>query len=120
MEGHDSELHIQLRGDLVYSLGVVSRSRDYVLGSPSAIMLRLALQALECEQRSPCHRADFAPLLKPRHPELLAQHPMSHKVCLLGWQERALSQICVSFGVAPPTNFLVVFPLASHSFHTCT
>lgn len=58
MEGHDSELHIQLRGDLVYSLGSISRSLALVLSveagmmfSPSAIMLRLALQALQSGSR---------------------------------------------------------------------
>ena len=42
MEGHASELPIQLRNDLVHILGSTSGSRDDVLGSPSAIMPQLA------------------------------------------------------------------------------
>lgn len=38
MGGHGSELPLQLRDDLAHSLGSARRSRDPVLGSPSAIM----------------------------------------------------------------------------------
>ena len=42
MEGHASELPVQLRDDLAHSLGSASGSRDDVLGSPSAITPQLA------------------------------------------------------------------------------
>ena len=37
MEGYAGELPVELRDDLDHSLGSTSRSRDDVLGSPSAI-----------------------------------------------------------------------------------
>ena len=40
-EGHASELPVELRDDLSHGLGSSSRSRDNVLGSPSAIMPQL-------------------------------------------------------------------------------
>ena len=40
-EGHASELPIVLRDDLAHGLGSASRSRDDVLGSPSAITPQL-------------------------------------------------------------------------------
>ena len=40
-EGHASELPIVLRNDLAHGLGSTSRSRDDVLGSPSAITPQL-------------------------------------------------------------------------------
>ena len=38
VEGHASELPIELRDDLAHSLGSASRNRDDILGSPLAIM----------------------------------------------------------------------------------
>ncbi|KAF3815804.1 hypothetical protein GH733_016238 [Mirounga leonina] len=46
MEGHASELPIQLRDDLAYSLGSTSGSRDDVLGSPSAVVPQLPREAV--------------------------------------------------------------------------
>ena len=45
-EGHASELPIELRDDLAHGLGSASRSRDDVLGSPSAIMPQLPRGAI--------------------------------------------------------------------------
>ena len=36
-EGHASELPVELRDDLAHGLGSASRSRDDILGSPSAV-----------------------------------------------------------------------------------
>ena len=47
MESHANELPIQLRDDLVHSLGNTSRSRDNVLGSPSAITPYLSRGAIQ-------------------------------------------------------------------------
>ena len=38
VEGHASELPIELRDDLAHGLGSASRNRDDILGSPLAIM----------------------------------------------------------------------------------
>jgi hypothetical protein len=46
MEGHDSELPIQLLDDLVHNLDSTSRCRDDVLGSPPAIMPQLSRGAI--------------------------------------------------------------------------
>ena len=45
-EGYDSEPPIQLMDDLAHSLGSVSRSRDDVLGSPSASTAQLPRGAM--------------------------------------------------------------------------
>ena len=46
VEGHASELPIELRDDLAYGLGSASRSRDDVLGSISAITPQLPGEAI--------------------------------------------------------------------------
>ena len=48
MRGHASELPIQLRDDLAYSLGSTSRSWDNVLGSPMTITPQLPRGAIHC------------------------------------------------------------------------
>lgn len=45
-EGHASELPVELRDDLAHSLGSAGRSRDDVLGSPSAITPQLPRRAI--------------------------------------------------------------------------
>ena len=45
-EGHASELPVVLRDDLAHGLGSASRSRDDVLGSPSAITPQLPSGAI--------------------------------------------------------------------------
>jgi hypothetical protein len=46
MEGHASELPVQLWDDLAHSLGSTSECRDDVLGSPTAIMPQLSRGAI--------------------------------------------------------------------------
>ena len=48
MGDHASEFPIQIRDDLAYSLGGVSRSRGDVLGSPSAIKPELPRGTVHC------------------------------------------------------------------------
>ena len=48
MDDHASEFPIQIRDDLAYSLGGVSRSRDDILGSSSAIKPKLPRGTVHC------------------------------------------------------------------------
>lgn len=50
MESHTSELPIQYKDDLAYSLDSTSRSRDDVLGSPLAITPQISKGAIDSLQ----------------------------------------------------------------------